>query len=280
MPFDPLPVFPHDDSVSSESGSLFDPDDTSQEHSSDATSINEDTDQLEVFLRSYSEETDGLAFIVEEMYESFFVQPRSSMGIDPTHRDPFNMDRDTHVKCYHVIAPRSDSFHVFRDLCQPHYTLDKSSIRRRLSEQCPESGRAFYLPDTSYGPPVGTLTGDPLGFVNVWRNVSTDSSFQATTSTAGTSGTSPSLHDPVFQAYLVEQVLRFGTGDGRRGNRYIDVGLCGDESTTRRGDPHGLAHPNTRAFPVGCDVAAIQAGFVELSHMSSNFFNPVSTPER
>ena len=262
------------DEASSNGGSDYEPEyqpeESPRSHGGSPTPLS--STAIESFLSSYSEEKDGLAFVVEEMYESFFIQPRASMGLSPNNPDAFEPARDPHVKCYHVVAPRSDSFHIFRDLCCPHYTLTQSEIRHRFCEQSPQTPGVLY-PSHQSGP----FPGSSLGFVNVWRNTSLDPLFIASQTRQPTG---PSLHDPSFQALLVEQVLRFGTGDGRRGNRYIDIGYCGDECTTRQNDPHGLAHPNTRSLPVGCDANSIMTAFVLLSQMMSEFISPDVTPER
>ena len=147
------------------------------------------------------------------------------MGLDSASPNPFCADRFRHVRAIHLMAPQprpnkvatngdgngrasSGMLVICEDLVAPHYEGPKAHMRRLLLSVCPSTSIVYH----GRGDPSPT-PGQPLGCVNVWRGL-----------TDVPSDGRPSFTDMNFVAAVAEQILKYGTGDAKRGNRYIECG--------------------------------------------------------
>lgn len=227
-------------------------------------------DEMEAFFATWDEAKEGDMFVVEEGYPTLFPQKRQLVGLDGPEANILTPERFAYLKAFHMTAPSMQYHLVAKSLRHPHYTTSKEVMRQvLLHPDARNVSRKFYSPRDP-----GPSLEDPLGFLNVWRG-------PLTPSVAGELRAELTPQEDIeLNRNLVREILRYGMGDDRRGNRFIDYGYCSDVCTSRKNDPNGLAVPNQRVVPQGVNRTLLLDGVSRHSVGARLLINPRSAAGR
>ena len=208
----------------------------------------------------------GQAVVIEIGDKNYRKQNFSKMGVSKGGGEVENPLRLSHIACFVIILPSSESLSIIRSLrYEPHYMRTKEELNNLLLGK-PGCNIPFTTVEENC-----PLSGVAESFAYLYRDVSEHLDEDAKDKC--------DLLTKEFCSKVVGMVLQHGQGDATRGNRYIDFGYsCGKNLNGR--DGQGIAFPQLRSLPKGCDESRVQAACLALSVMFEAVFKKKMDPAR